>query len=460
MSEEVKANDHQGERDVRRAKVQKMKSMGVIPYAQSFDKKNLISDIIKDYENKEHRDINDIILNPQMQVKTAGRVMLYRTHGKLAFAKLLDSTEEIQLMFHRDNCKLITSEWETTTLQDGTEEGMSAYKFIEKMVDMWDFIGVAWEVFKTHKGELTIFVSEYTFLSKAIRPLPEKFHGLQDQEELYRKRYLDLTMNPDTYKRFLLKSKLYQALRTFYTQEWFTEIQTNILGNSASGAAARPFVTHHNDYDTDVFLRIAFETGLKKATVGRFEKVFEIGQDFRNEWSDPTHIQEFTQVEHYAVYRNYEDNMKFTEKMFTYMFDTLGLTKTLNVKDKEGTIKEVDFTTPRKRIDFTKGIQEASGIDITKYGMNDADKLKADIKAKNIMFERMDSMGTTTLIDYLYKKVLRPTITGPAFIYNYPVIMQPLARASDNNTNIVEQFQLLVNGCHHNQASEWDSKGY
>ncbi|MCX6823796.1 MAG: lysine--tRNA ligase, partial [candidate division SR1 bacterium] len=438
--------DHQDERDVRIAKAKKMKNMGVIPYAQSFDKKNLISDIIKDYENKEHRDINDIILNPEMQVKTAGRVMLYRTHGKLAFAKLLDSTEEIQLMFHKDNCKLITSEGIVNTLNDGSEEGMSAYKFVEKMVDMGDFIGVAGEIFKTHKGELTIFVSEYTFLSKAIRPLPEKFHGLQDQEELYRKRYLDMTMNPETYKRFLLKSKLYQTMRAFYTKEGFTEVQTSILGNSASGAAARPFITHHNDYDTDVFLRIAFETGLKKATVGRFEKVFEIGQDFRNEGSDPSHLQEFTQVEHYAVYWNYEDNMKFTEKLFDYLFDNLGLSRKLNVKDKEGNIKEVDFTTPWKRIDYTKGIQEASGIDITKYGMDDADILRADIKAKNIMFEKMDNMSTTTLIDYLFKKNLRPQIIQPTFIYNYPVIMQPLARIADKDANIVEQFQLIVNG--------------
>lgn len=446
MSEESKVTDHQGEREVRIAKAKKMKDMGIIPYAQSFDKKNLISDIIKEYETKDHRDINDIIPNPEMQVKTAGRVMLYRSHGKLAFAKLLDSTDQIQLMFHRENCKIITHEWIVDKLNDGSEEEMSAYKFMEKMVDMWDFIGVQWEVFKTHKGELTIFVSEFKFLSKAIRPLPEKFHGLQDQEELYRKRYLDLTMNPETYKRFLLKSKLYQVMRAFYTKEWFTEIQTNILWNSASGAAARPFVTHHNDYDTDIFLRIAFETGLKKATVGRFEKVFEIGQDFRNEGSDPSHLQEFTQVEHYAVYRNYEDNMKFTEKMFDYVFDNLWLSKKLNVKDKEWEVKEVDFTTPRKRIDFTKGIEEASGIDITKYGMDDAEKLRADIKAKNIMFEKMEKMWTTTLIDYLYKKVLRPKIIGPAFIYNYPVIMQPLARISDKDTNIVEQFQLLVNG--------------
>ena len=218
------------------------------------------------------------------------------------------------------------------------------------------------------------------------------------------------------------------------------------MGNSASGAAAKPFITHHNDYDTDVYLRIAFETGLKKATVGRFEKVFEIGQDFRNEGSDPSHLQEFTQVEHYAVYRNYEDNMRFTEKMLDYIFDELKIPKKINVKDKEGKSKEVNFTTPFERIDFIQGVNKASGLDITEYGIDDADKLRKDIKAKGIEFEKMNKMGTITLIDYLYKKVLRPQIIGPAFIYNYPVIMQPLARISDKNENIVEQFQLIVNG--------------
>ncbi|GHW02722.1 lysine--tRNA ligase [candidate division SR1 bacterium] len=440
------------EREVRIQKVVKMKAMGVIPFAQSYDKTHLISDIIKQYEKADLRDIETIITSPVVQVSTAGRLTLYRSHGKLAFARLLDSTEQIQLMFHRDNCKIniggqlsVGLDFSATPQNDDAVE-MTAYKFMEKMVDMGDFIGVKGEVFRTHKGELTIFVSEFSFLSKSIRGLPEKYHGLSDPEELYRKRYLDMTMNPETYKRFLFKSKFYQTLREFYTQEGFIEIQTPILDNAASGAAARPFVTHHNDYDVDVYLRIAFETSLKKATVGRFEKVFEIGQDFRNEGSDPSHLQEFTQVEHYAVYRNYEDNMRFTEKMLDYLFEKLKINKKLKVKDKEGIEKEVDFTTPRERIDYTKGVNEASGLDISQYGEKDADKLRSDIRAKGIEFEGMDEMGTTTLIDYLYKKVLRPKIIGPAFIYNYPVIMQPLARVSDKDSNIVEQFQLLVNG--------------
>ena len=451
------ANITLSEREVRIQKVEKMKKMGIHPFAQSFQKQNMIKDIITTYENKELRDSEILVTDAQIQVATAGRVMLHRSHGKLAFAKILDSTGQIQLMFHRDNCKIIKVEksqnWTMTEVAvqtlsfDESESGeMTAYKFFEKMIDMGDFIGVRGEVFKTHKGELTIFVKEFKFLSKAIRPLPEKFHGLSDQEDLYRKRYLDMTMNPETYARFLFKSRFYEVLRDFYRSEGFTEIQTPILDNAASGAAARPFVTHHNDFDTDVYLRIAFETSLKKATVGRFEKVFEIGQDFRNEGSDPSHVQEFTQVEHYAVYRNYEDNMRFTEKMFDYLFEKLGIEKQLKVKDKDGVEKIVDFTTPWERIDYTQGVNQASGLDISQYGIDDADRLRADIQAKGITFEGMDKMGTTTLIDYLYKKVLRPKITGPAFIYNYPVIMQPLARISDSDENIVEQFQLLVNG--------------
>ncbi len=443
-------NNQLSERDVRIQKTKTMSKMWVVPYAQSFEKTHLISQVISEFWDKKHRDINDIIPNPDIQIKTAGRVMLHRSHWKLAFLRLLDSTWQIQLMFHRDNCKIDVSisddQPKLLETLDTEGEEMSAYKFMEKMIDVWDFVWVRGEVFTTHKWELTIFVSEFKFLAKAIRPLPEKFHGLTDQEELYRKRYLDMTMNPESYERFLFKSKFYHTLREFYYKEWFTEIQTSILCNAASGAAAKPFITHHNDFDTEFYLRIAFETALKKATVWRFEKVFEIWQDFRNEWSDPSHLQEFTQVEHYAAYRNYEDNMKFAEKMFDYIFDNMWLNRVIPVKDKDWNIKEVDFTTPWERIDYTKGILEASWIDITQYWQGDADKLRADIKAKGIEFERMDTMGTTTLIDYLYKKVLRPKILWPAFIYNYPVIMQPLARISDKDKWIVEQFQLLVNG--------------
>lgn len=298
----------------------------------------------------------------------------------------------------------------------------------------------------THKGELTIFASTFTFLSKAIRPLPEKFHGVKDEETLYRQRYLDLITNNETYNRFLLRSRFIKAMRDFYAEEGFIELETPILGNAASGAAAAPFITHHNDYDLDVFLRISPETALKKATVGRFERVFEIARDFRNEGSDPSHLQEFTMVEHYAAYWNYEDNMRFIEKMINSLFDRIGLEKTVQIKDRNGGVQTVNFGVAWERIDYMQRIQEVTGVDIGKYAPGDEEIFRKILRDREIIIEGMETMGLTTLIDYFYKKLVRPKIVGPAFLYNYPKYMQPLARVSDNNPNMVEQFQVLVNG--------------
>ncbi|MDD2565831.1 MAG: lysine--tRNA ligase [Candidatus Gracilibacteria bacterium] len=422
-------------------KIQKMKNLGIIPYASKFNKKQSIEEL-NQKSNNEFRDVNEVIASPKIEYSTAGRIILYRSFGKIAFAKLQDSTSEIQIMFSRENCRIDTG----TEIKENITDEMSAFKFAEKLVDVGDFIGVKGELFMTHKGELTLYVAEFQFLSKAIRPLPEKFHGLQDQEAIYRQRYLDLITNKDSYDRFLFRSNFVRLLRDFYYKNGFIEIETPILGSSASGAAAAPFVTHHNDFDTDYFLHISPETSLKKATVGRFEKVFEIARDFRNEGSDPSHIQEFTMVEHYAVFWDFEDNMKFTEDMFEYLFENLKIDKIVKIKDKEGNIRDVDFSTPWERLDFIESVTKASGIDIIKYGQDDSEQLRKDIRDKGIQFEGMDKMGVTTLIDYLYKKVLRPKIVGPSIIYNYPKLMQPLARISDKNPNTVEQFQVVVNG--------------
>jgi lysyl-tRNA synthetase class 2 len=289
-------------------------------------------------------------------------------------------------------------------------------------------------------------VNEFQVLSKAVRPLPEKFHGVTDQETIYRQRYLDLIMNDDSFERFKFRSEFIKTIREFYWKHDFVEIETPILGNAASGAAAAPFKTHHNDFDEEFVLRIAPETSLKKATVGRFERVFEMGKNFRNEGSDPSHMQEFSVFEHYAAYWNFEDNMKFTEDMFDYIFDEMDLDRNIKIRDKNGVEKEVDFTTPWQKIDYIAGVKEKSGIDIEAYGAEDEEKLRADIKAAGHSWEGMDKQATATMIDYLYKKVLRPGIVGPAFIYNYPKTMQPLARQSDADEQIVEQFQLVLNG--------------
>ncbi len=429
----------------RMKKIQDLSDAGVICYANKFENKIDISEIRNSDESKQKPAEELMSSGAVGEFRTAGRLMQSRGMGKLVFAKLRDHSGDLQISFMKGNVVFNTGRELVEDIEVGGEPKTS-FKIAEKFCQVWDYIGVTGDLFLTKHGELTLFVKEFQILSKAIRPLPEKFHGVTDQETIYRQRYLDLIMNDDSFERFKFRSDFVKAIREFYWKHDFTEIETPILGNSASGAAAQPFVTHHRDFDEDFFLRIAPETALKKATVGRFERVFEMGKNFRNEGSDPSHMQEFSVFEHYAAWWNFEDNIQFTEDMFDYIFDTMKLDRKVKIRDKEGVEKTVDFTTPWKRIDYIAWVQKESGIDISAYGADDADKLRADIKAAWHTWVWIDDQGTTTMIDYLYKKVLRPGIVWPAFVYNYPETMQPLARQSDADANIVEQFQLVLNG--------------
>lgn len=437
--------DYSKESIDRQLKIQNLKDAGVICYANSFHGKQDIAKL-REIPESEYKDVDFLLENWSVwKFKTAGRIISSRGMWKLTFAKLRDNTWDIQVSFMRD--KIIFNTWRKNVESleiDGEEK--SAYKIAEKFCQVWDYIGISWDLFLTKHWEITIFVNEFQILSKAVRPLPEKFHWVQDQETIYRQRYLDLIMNQESYDRFLFRSKFVKTLRDFYDENNFIEIETPVLWNAASGAAAAPFMTHHNDFNEDYFLRISPETALKKAMVGRFERVVEFARDFRNEWSDPSHLQEFTMIEHYAAWWNFEDNMKFTEDMFNYVFDKMKLNRVINVKDKEWNIKEVDFSKKFERINYIEWVKKQSGINVENYWPSDAEKLRADIKTAWYTWEWIDKQATATMIDYLYKKVLRPSIVWPAFVYNYPKTMQPLARQSDKDENIVEQFQLLVNG--------------
>ena len=438
------------EYDIRRNKIQTLREIGINPFAQQRKKNHHISEL---HTLQDLRSIDDILISPQYDISIAWRLMLKRVSGKLSFWQIQDESGTIQVMFEHQQTKLHNDlptlpqqekrqqlMWETTKSFD--------YRAVDKFLDVGDFVGIRGELFVTHKGELTLFVSEYQLLSKAIRPLWDKFHGIgEGQETAYRQRYLDMIFNRDTLERMKLRSQFLQVIRQFYREQGFMEVETPVLWNSASGAAARPFITHHNDFDTDMYLRISPETSLKKITVGMFEKIFEVAKDFRNEGSDPSHHQEFTMIEHYAAYRNHEDNMVFTEAMFDYIFTQLpALKKIISVTDKNGISKEVNFKTPWPRIDYIAQIQKDSGIDVSAYSDGDEVTLRSDIKSAWYHREWLDTQGLTTMIDYLYKKVTRPQIVWPAFIVNYPKLMQPLARVSDDNNNIVEQRQLLING--------------
>ena len=400
------------ERATRLEKLKNFTAAGIHPYPASFEKKIDLVDARQ--------------LAEETPVKTAGRIVLFRQMGSITFAHLQDFSGRMQVIFKKDAL------------------GADLYKLITKNHDLGDFVGVEGTIFTTKTGEKSILVSEWTFLGKALLPLPAKFHGVKDPEVLYRQRYLDLIANESTRTRFALRSSLIRAVREFYWREGFLEVETATLMHHATGAAARPYHTHNNALDIDIVLRISHELPLKELIVGGFEKVFELGKAFRNEGQSPAHLPEHTHLEHYAAFWSYEENIVFTEKMFDYIFSTLNLPRQMPIKDRDGVEHMVDWSTPWHRENFIEMVSRDCGLDVMSY--SNADNLRAAIKAKGIQFEDMDDMGLSTLIDYLYKKVSRPKIIQPTILFNYPRALQPLARVNDQDAKIVDQFQLVVNG--------------
>ncbi|MBT4849660.1 lysine--tRNA ligase [Candidatus Parcubacteria bacterium] len=376
----------------------------------------------------------DVMKSPKKTIRVAGRIMTFRSHGKLSFAQLQDFEGRIQLALVKG----------TTEIVGLDDKKMPHHKFWEKMIDLGDYVGIDGELFETKHGETTILVKDLTFLGKALRPLPEKFHGLADEDQILRRRYLDTLTNEDSRKRFKFRSDLIRAVREFFWANKFDEVETPVLEHKATGAAAKPYFTHNNALDLDLVLRISQELPHKKLIIGGFEKIFEIGKAFRNEGIDPSHLPEHTHFEWYAAYWGYEQNMDFTEKLIKTVIEKLKIDPVVPVKDKTGKTTKVDFSKKWKRMDYVELIKKDSGIDI--LAVKDADELRQIIKKNKIEIADMDHMGYATLVDYLYKKVSRPKIVGPAFLYNYPKALQPLARPNDKNPDMINQFQLVING--------------
>lgn len=412
---------------VRLKKIEELREAGVIPYADRYERTHTSGQALKFGEKAALREVPDIVkTRSKNPIRLCGRLVSFRGHGKLSFGHLQDVDGKIQICFMEDLL------------------GKEAYKFLEK-IDVADFIGVEGELFRTRHGEITLLVYKAVVLSKALRPLPEKWHGLKDQEQIYRQRYLDTVMNRESLERFIFRSNLVRILREFYWGEGFTEIETPILESVSSGAAAKPFITHHNALDIDMYLRIAAgELWQKMAIVGGFEKTFEVARCFRNEGIDPSHLQEFTMIEHYAAYWNFEDNMSFTEKMFEYVLGKLVGTMKVMIKDREGKEIEVDFSTPWPRKKYTELIKEDSGIDVLQY--ENAEDLLKEIRKKHIQIESAEALGYGNLVDALYKKVSRPKLVRPTFVIQHPLLTKPLARKNDNDPRLCDTFQLLVNG--------------
>lgn len=409
----------------RKKKMEDLRAAGVQPYPERFERTHTVADARALGEKNAPRPLEEITANPNASIKLSGRLVLMRAHGKLTFAQLQDSTGKMQIAFMQDFI------------------GADSYKMLKK-IDMADFLGATGELFLTKHGELTLLVKEYVLLGKTLRPLPEKFHGLADQEGKYRKRYLDLVTNPETYQRFLFRSRLITSMRKFLDSHGFIEVETPILTSIPSGAAAKPFSTHHNALDMELNLRIAPETYLKRAVVGGFERVYEFAKCFRNEGIDPSHLQEFTMLEYYGSYWNYQDNMDFTEKLITTVIKELKGELKMTCRDRDGNEQIIDFTAPWPRLKFVDLIQKDCGINILDF-YGDADALRTETKKRKIIIEKAETMGYGNLCDALYKKVSRPNLIQPCFVIDHPVDTKPLARRNDTDARLADTFQLLVN---------------
>ena len=356
-------------------------------------------------------------------VKLAGRVGFARKMGKLSFVKIKDLEANFQLEFREDVI------------------GEERYDFFKRLIDSGDFIGAKGEIFTTQTGEKTLRVEEFTFLGKALRPLPEKFHGLQDTELKYRERYVDLITNEESRKVFYGRSKFYLFLRNYLDKHGFLEVETPIIQTSISGATAKPFFTHYNALDLDCNLRIAPECYLKELIAGGYDRVYEVAKCFRNEGMDPQHNPEFTQVEWYASYWDFEDNIVFFEdflkEAFTYLTGSPIITYQGN---------ELDFSKPFERINYVEKMREILGFDF--LNETNIDEYKSKVVEKGFFTEKdmAEYKSISQLTDFLYKKLLRANIVGPVVMYNYPASLKPLARRNDDDSNIVDCFQVVVCG--------------
>lgn len=390
-------------KEIRLEKLKKLRDLGIDPYPSSVPAKDDISKARK--------------LSGKT-VSVAGRLMGLRGHGKIIFADVTDESGKVQIAFKKDQL-------------DPKEFSILGY------VDIGDFIAVRGEVGKTEAGEITVFASNFRIITKSIRPLPDKWHGLKDIEERYRQRYVDLTVNTSVKEIFLTRTRVIKFLRTFLDKDGFLEVETPVLQPVYGGASAKPFITHHNALDFDMYLRISDELYLKRLIAGGFEKVYEIGKDFRNEGIDKQHNPEFTMLEFYWAYADYEKLMVYTEKMLSEL-----------VNEIKGTMKftyqnlELDFTPPWPRKTYKEVMVEYTGIDIDEA--DNEKKLLSAIKNCNIEVDLSGVVGYGAILDALYKTYARPKLIGPMFLTDRPTAFVTLAKRLPTEPGKTASFQLLV----------------
>lgn len=413
MSEDVKTTDLAAAEELndqmqhRRDKLAQYEDKGVYPFGQRF--------VVREHT----QEVKDDFINFDGQpVVMAGRLMTMRSHGKTAFANIRDKAGDIQIYFRKDVM------------------GEEAYEFV-KMLDIGDIIGIEGHVFRTHKGEITVKVNMLTLLSKSLRPLPEKWHGLTNTELRYRQRYVDLIVNPEVRDTFVKRSKIVAKIRQYMMAHDFMEVETPMMHAIPGGAAARPFITHHNALDIDIYMRIAPELYLKRLIVGGMERVFEMNRCFRNEGIDNRHNPEFTTIESYQAYGDVEDAIRLTENIVSYCAQEVLGTQEITY---QGT--EINLTPPWNRITMAEGVKKYTGEDFD--AVTSIEEARAIADRLNVEYTDNDGIGKILNIcfeDYVEANLIQPTI-----VYGHPKEISPLAKANRENPLATERFEAFIYG--------------
>ncbi len=393
---------------MRLEKLHALENAGVNPFPATSKRTHTIADALSHFDD---------LATEKTSVTLVGRVRAVRGHGGACFVDLEDGSTKMQLHMKSDVL------------------GEKSYGFFERVIDRGDFLQVTGTLFTTKRGERSVEVGAWTLLTKSLGSQPDKFHGLADVEIRYRKRYLDLVANPEVRTIFKKRSLIVQTIREFFTAEGFMEVETPILQPLAGGATARPFITHHNALDIDLYLRVAPELYLKRLIVGGYERVFEVARCFRNEGIDHSHNPEFTQVEFYQAYADYNDLMALTERLLPMIAERVNGSATI---EHEG--KTIDFTAPYPRLSFRDALIEYGDVDIEQYP--DRVSIAEIAEKKGVKVEPVDDRGS--IMDNLYKKLVRVKIVNPTFITNHPIELSPLAKKMHSDPRYVERFQLVV----------------
>ncbi len=421
-------------------KLEEIKKGGIDPYPASFEKDQEIHDLIRSWEGQEPGNSEDASEGKSAPAKTAGRLLLFRSMGKNAFAQIQDNNERIQVMFNRD-----------LTQVSGLKEkpaDMTAWKWLEKKLDLGDIIGVEGHLFRTNKGELTIFVKEITLLCKTLLPLADKHGGLHDKETRYRKRWLDLISNPETHQTFATRSKILHETRAFLYEKGFAEVETPVLQSIYGGAEAKPFETKLHALNQEMFLRISLEIPLKKLIVGGMDKVFEIGRVFRNEGIDRNHNPEFTLLEAYSAYWDYKDMMVLVETLFETLAISLHGTSKIPATLGNGEELTLDLKAPWPRLTMKEAVKKFANIDIDTLS---TEEMKKELhESGHVADEKLPLMNRGLCIAAYFEVFAEPHLIQPHHIIDHPIETTPLCKPhreeKERAEGLVERFESFVLG--------------